>query len=230
MDRFDLDFLDDYSDDALLDELRRVADLVKHKILTQVVFKDRSGKVHPQTIIRRFGGWKQALTKAGLEHRFVERIYTDQQCFENLAATWTELGRTPEYREMNSPPSRVGAKACMRWGTWRKALKAFVDWANTSEAESITPSLRETDPVAAVRARPTVENRHEIPLRLKWRVHVRDRFRCVACGKNPPQHGVTLHADHIKAWADGGKTNLENLQTLCEPCNLGKGRSYSKLI
>jgi hypothetical protein len=60
-----------------------VAGLVTDKTLTQVVFKNGSGKVHPQTIIRRFGGWKQALTKAGLEHRFGERIYTDQQCFEN---------------------------------------------------------------------------------------------------------------------------------------------------
>jgi hypothetical protein len=229
MHRFDLDFLDDYSDEALLGELRRVAGLVTDKTLTQVVFKNGSGKVHPQTIIRRFGGWKQALTKAGLEHRFVERIYTDQQCFENWAATWTELGRTPEYREMNSLPSIVGTKAYMRWGTWRKALKAFVEWANT--AESSTPLIRETDtPRATAEIRSTVEDRHDIPLRLKWRVHLRDSFRCIACGKNPPQHGVTLHADHIKPWADGGKTTLENLRTLCELCNLGKGRSYSKLI
>jgi hypothetical protein len=229
MDRFDLKFLDDYSDDALLGELRRVAALVTDKTLTQMAFKEESGRVHPQTLIRRFGGWKEALTKARLEHRFVPRNYTDQECFENLAATWTELGRTPEYREMNSPPSRVGAKAYMRWGTWRKALKAFVDWANTAETESTVPSTRVTDPAATPKVRRTTEDRHEIPLRLKWRVHVRDGFRCVACGQNPPQHGVTLHADHIKPWADGGKTILENLQTLCEPCNLGKGRSYSKV-
>jgi hypothetical protein len=229
MERFDLDFLHDYSDDALLEELRRVDALVSNKTLTQEAFKESSGKVHPQTIIRRFGGWKTALAKAGLEHRFVARTYTDQECFENLAATWTQLGRTPEYREMNSPPSKVGAKAYLRWRTWRKALKAFVDWSNAVDGESNLISIREADSPGMTKVRSTVEDRHDVPLRLKWRAHVRDRFRCVACGKNPPQHGVTLHADHITPWADGGKTVLENLQTLCEPCNLGKGRSYSKL-
>jgi 5-methylcytosine-specific restriction endonuclease McrA len=29
----------------------------------------------------------------------------------------------------------------------------------------------------------------------------------------------------IVSVADGGKTTLENLQTLCEDCNLGKGRT-----
>ena len=199
MDRFDLNFLDDYSDEALLDELRRVAGLVGDRTLTQSAFNEGSGKVHPQTVIRRFGGWKEALTKAGIGHRFVQRSYTDQKCFENLAATWTERGRAPEYREMNLPPSRVGAKAYLRWGTWRKALKAFVEWANSAETEPAVPG-----PISAPRLRVTTEDRHEVPLRLKWR--------------------------HIVPWADGGKTIMENLQTLCEPCNLGKGRSYEKLI
>jgi hypothetical protein len=59
MGRFDLDFLNDYSDDTLLAELRRVAGLVTDKTLTQKLFKVGSGRVHPQTIIRRFGGWKK---------------------------------------------------------------------------------------------------------------------------------------------------------------------------
>jgi 5-methylcytosine-specific restriction endonuclease McrA len=33
---------------------------------------------------------------------------------------------------------------------------------------------------------------------------------------------IVLHVDHIKAWANGGETVLENLQTLCSKCNLGK--------
>ena len=36
---------------------------------------------------------------------------------------------------------------------------------------------------------------------------------------------VELHADHILAVANDGKTTLENLQTLCQDCNLGKGRT-----
>jgi 5-methylcytosine-specific restriction endonuclease McrA len=31
-----------------------------------------------------------------------------------------------------------------------------------------------------------------------------------------------LHVDHKTAWANGGETVLENLQTLCSKCNIGK--------
>jgi 5-methylcytosine-specific restriction endonuclease McrA len=35
--------------------------------------------------------------------------------------------------------------------------------------------------------------------------------------------GITLHVDHLIAFSKGGVTVLDNLQTLCDSCNLGKG-------
>jgi 5-methylcytosine-specific restriction endonuclease McrA len=31
------------------------------------------------------------------------------------------------------------------------------------------------------------------------------------------------HCDHKKPWSKGGKTNVENGQVACTPCNLSKG-------
>lgn len=47
---------------------------------------------------------------------------------------------------------------------------------------------------------------------------------CRGCGRTPAlEPGVILHVDHIKAWVKRGRTTDENLQTLCDKCNLGKG-------
>ncbi|MBR2352886.1 MAG: HNH endonuclease, partial [Clostridia bacterium] len=35
--------------------------------------------------------------------------------------------------------------------------------------------------------------------------------------------GVKLEVDHIIPVSKGGKSTLDNLQTLCERCNRGKG-------
>lgn len=51
----------------------------------------------------------------------------------------------------------------------------------------------------------------------------RDGYRCVICGKGR-EEGVELHVDHIKPRHLGGKSVLENGQTLCAPCNLRKKR------
>lgn len=43
---------------------------------------------------------------------------------------------------------------------------------------------------------------------------------CVNCGKSL---ATPFHADHVLAFANGGKTITMNGQALCAPCNLGKG-------
>src|SRR3989338_11279529 len=59
--------------------------------------------------------------------------------------------------------------------------------------------------------------------RLRFIVMRQDNFKCKNCGRSPAtDQTIILHVDHIKAWANGGETILENLQTLCSKCNIGK--------
>lgn len=60
-----------------------------------------------------------------------------------------------------------------------------------------------------------------VPAGLRYRVLERDGG-CVACGAKVVD-GARLHVDHIEPWSSGGATTLENLQALCERCNVGKG-------
>lgn len=55
----------DVSDEELLDDLRRVAELLSKENLTMSEYQE-NGKYHPSTIANRFGGWRNSLKKAGL--------------------------------------------------------------------------------------------------------------------------------------------------------------------
>ena len=57
--------------------------------------------------------------------------------------------------------------------------------------------------------------------KLRLQVLERDNFRCVLCGRSA-EDGVTLHTDHIIPFSQGGKTTLQNAQTLCGDCNNAK--------
>ena len=57
-----------------------------------------------------------------------------------------------------------------------------------------------------------------IPAGVRRSVYERDDYRCVFCGE---QGDITI--DHITARANGGTDDVENLQTLCRPCNSRKG-------
>jgi hypothetical protein len=58
----------------------------------------------------------------------------------------------------------------------------------------------------------------QIPTKLRWQVFQRDNYQCRKCGCRED-----LTVDHIIAEINGGETVLDNLQTLCRPCNSGKG-------
>ena len=60
--------------------------------------------------------------------------------------------------------------------------------------------------------------------KLRYQVLKRDNFKCCACGASPVKDSsVELHVDHIIPWSKGGEAVIDNLQTLCSKCNLGKG-------
>lgn len=83
-------------------------------------------------------------------------------------------------------------------------------WDSTSEVrEALAPGKRGR------------RGSRAIPRGLRFRVLERDG-KCVLCGSGPGK-GAMLHVDHILPFSLGGLSVLENLQTLCEACNLGKG-------
>mgnify|MGYP002762091884 CR=1 FL=1 len=65
------------------------------------------------------------------------------------------------------------------------------------------------------------EEHAKVTRAMRYDVLRRDGFRCVKCGRGR-EDGVKLHVDHIKPVSRGGKTVMDNLQTLCEDCNCGK--------
>jgi hypothetical protein len=212
------------SDDDVLQALRGLAAHLNKAELT-VDDVERHLPFSRATLSRRWGTSQAAFRAAGLAVSQSWRRYTDDECFENLLAVWARYGRPPKYGEMGVPPSRVGGKAYVnRFGTWNKALSAFVERVS-EEAPTPNrpaPKTRKREPEQEAR-----RTNRDIPLGLRFRVLRRDTFKCVLCGDNPPVNPrCVLHVDHIVPWSKGGETMVENLRTLCASCNVGRSNRY----
>src|ERR1700728_3860165 len=72
---FELNRLTEYTDEAILSELRRVASVVPDGAITATIIK-AYGRVDLTTIRRRFGLFADALGAAGLAHRSTDLVKT----------------------------------------------------------------------------------------------------------------------------------------------------------
>jgi hypothetical protein len=217
--------------EKLLEDMRLSAKKNGRDTITRAEY-EKIGKAHPSTIQRRFGSWPNALKLAGLQPSRSKIGISDEELFENIKSLWISLGRQPRYNELKSPSSRFSAGTYeRRFGSWSKALRAFVEWVNSDSSgqsqQDVAEGRRTTDSTAQM-ASAKRRTRREISDRQRFRILVRDGFRCKACGASPlVQPGIELHVDHILPWSKGGETTDDNLESKCEQCNLGKGNAFS---
>lgn len=66
------------------------------------------------------------------------------------------------------------------------------------------------------------KERARVTDKVRYQVMQRDGFRCQLCGASQAD-GVKLHVDHKIPISKGGNSDPDNLRTLCDRCNWGKG-------
>jgi hypothetical protein len=206
-------------DEELIADLKRIAFELKKTAISRAD-NDERGKYGTTTYIRRFGSWFNALEKAGLEKTRTPMNLPEEELFKNLEEIWIKLGRQPRYAEVQKPLSKyhVGTYE-NRFGTWRRALEKFVAYINNEENNSSEKAIQNLMIEPSTRHK----TKRNINWRLRFVVMRRDNFKCKKCGRSPATDPtIILHVDHKTAWANGGETVLENLETLCSICNIGK--------
>lgn len=211
------------SKEAVIEDLRRVAEKLRKKSVTVEEYRD-FGRFTEGPFRRLFGGWVAALEAAGLEaSEGFRRPNTVEELHQNLEAVWRAVGRQPKQSDMHMPLSRIGHDAyCRRFGSWRKALEAFVAYANGDTDKGAPPAQPTATASSSVVEAPQRTSK-TVTWRLRFMVMRRDGFRCQQCGRSPATTpGIVLVIDHSHPWSKGGETVYDNLRTLCEACNGGK--------
>lgn len=99
------------------------------------------------------------------------------------------------------------------------ARRAGASWVRQHTGES--DALLDPDGYAEDRAmqqRRKTYRKKVISHTLRRKVFERDAYRCKKCGNHRD-----LSVDHVHPERHGGTLEIDNLQTLCKPCNSSKG-------
>jgi hypothetical protein len=83
MKRFAIDFLTDYDDETLLDELRRIARVTGSNTVTRAQINE-VGRVSHSALVRRFGPLRRACKLAGLKSSRFMKATDDELLSKSL--------------------------------------------------------------------------------------------------------------------------------------------------
>jgi hypothetical protein len=133
--RFELDRLTEYTDEAILDEIRRVAAVANRDSLPRTEF-DRHAKLSSSAVQRRFGGWRNALAAAGLGHlyrgpsvtenarRQAAKRMSDAELLAELRRVAQVIGTETLTQGQLRAHSSIRAEAVIRrFGSWDDGLQ-----------------------------------------------------------------------------------------------------------
>ncbi|WP_229126580.1 HNH endonuclease [Halapricum desulfuricans] len=109
-----------YSEDELIDELQRVAEMLGHS--PSVMEIKRHGEVSPATVKRQFGSWNSGLDAAELSTTKSTKV-TPQEVLTAIQALAEDLGRPPTAYEMDEQGEYVTKVAQRCFGSWNAALQ-----------------------------------------------------------------------------------------------------------
>lgn len=219
------------------DDFKRIAQQLNKDTVLFADYK-QYGIYSAEHIFSRFKTWDEALLRAGLHPTGLAHSRIDEQdLFDEIERIWVELGKQPTSTDIKkSNISKYSLDTYKRrFGSWRKALEAFVKYINLEQLEEINNEIEDDNKIInpnnidesrskdMITYRKIHRTSRNINTRLRFKVMKRDNFKCCACGASPTKDpSVELQIDHIVPWSKGGETVEENLQTLCSKCNLGK--------
>ncbi|TMJ94684.1 MAG: hypothetical protein E6G67_08870 [Actinobacteria bacterium] len=110
-----------YSDDEILGELLACAERLGRSPTMREFEEDPRTRVHPQTVIERFGSWNTAKRRAGLVPR---RFATREELLGQLRALGEELGRIPTGKDIELRRGRMPSKS-LYWHSFGSLTNAL---------------------------------------------------------------------------------------------------------
>lgn len=215
------------TNEEMIADVKRVAELLNKGTITTTEYT-KYGKHGYAILSMRFGTWENVLAQAGLCETGFHHAISENELLKEIERIWVILGRQPTSGDIKRGISKYSLNSYARkFGSWRNALLAFIDYINSEDKDNKETSAptynQESFPKAVRKKEQNHKTARDIDLRLRFKVMKRDNFKCCACGASPAKDpSVELHVDHIIPWSKGGETVIENLQTLCSKCNLGK--------
>jgi len=144
---------------------------------------------------------------------------------------WNKLEHRPSPIEWKASNPKISSTTYMRYFSgWQNACLKFIEYkmgTSISTDNDLQQNSEDSLQTGTKKGTDKASSSRNVPLSIRVKVLDRDNYKCILCGRSPATNiGVRLHIDHKIPFSKGGKSAIDNLQTLCQDCNLGKSDEF----
>lgn len=159
-------------DQELLDDLKKVAEKIGVSKLSSREYDNNGAKYTSGRICTRFESWNKALEKANLTIVHFRDV-SEKDLFTNIEKVWISIGRQPVFRDITNSISKYSTHQYItKFGTWRNALRAFIQFINSDK------DIEEENEIAGISSIENPEKKLSLSIKQKD-FQVKDlKFKC----------------------------------------------------
>ena len=172
------------------------------------------------TIVRHYGSWENALKDVGIPTN-KKHEYTIEELLEHFEKVWRWVEQAPSIGDLKKYNLKFNTSVTYdayprRWGSYTKFQKIFSDFkqGNLNLNEVIQKS------------KDSKKIKRSLSPAIRSSVLKKFNYKCSHCGRTVTDN-IKLEIDHIVPLSKKGKNEIQNLQVLCNECNIGKSNRFA---
>ena len=139
---------------------------------------------------------------------------------ENIQLVYSQLIREKQ-KAIIKNTSKINSDLIFKIDKYKNENETIIEFIENAILKSLPKEVLSREELKEI------NRRRKISDTTRYAVLERAGFKCQCCGSKPLKNNdVILHIDHIIPHSLGGSYNVDNLQVLCDKCNLSKQNRF----
>ena len=139
---------------------------------------------------------------------------------ENIQLVYSQLIREKQ-KAIIKNTSKINSDLIFKIDKYKNENETIIEFIENAILKSLPKEALSQEELKEI------NRRRKIRDTTRYAVLERAGFKCQCCGSKPLKNNdVILHIDHIIPHSLGGSNNVDNLQVLCDKCNLSKQNRF----
>ena len=139
---------------------------------------------------------------------------------ENIQLAYSQLIREKQ-KAIIKNTSKINSDLISKIDKYKNENETIIEFIESAILKSLPKEALSYQEVKLL------NRRRKINDNTRYAVLERAGFKCQCCGIRPlKDNDVILHIDHIIPYSLGGSDSIDNLQVLCDKCNISKRNKF----